>query len=935
MKTLRSSLIPLIYLAWASAAAAQSPLCHYVFDNSGKALDTTGLHEEMRLSKGSRVADYTKGGVRLDESSMSTAPVLLTNAFTVCAWIRPMAFGAKALAQSWPNGMVVNCGSGYFEGWRLILQEKERFRPVFEIGRPKGSVSIAAERGLVPASWQMLTATWTPKASERLGTMRLYINNELVAESTTNVGAPLAPNGPLSIGYTDFGVGNLLMDFAELSIYDSALPAAKIAELFLSGNYSQNLAPPFDRAEWLGIKALAIGKNKPGDAMKNWCSLASDDSSDIIHRLLAATKCNDAPLLSKLLENPQTPAFLKMKYNVKGFAKHACRLGGTQNNELPQKRVYVSSSGLDSGDGSDFAPFASLERARAEVHRLRDNGFKGRIAVILASGTYLCTKPLNLDASDSDVVYAAKPGNAPVILQGGIRNNWSDFKKVADMSTLARIPEEARGKVFVADVHLGDYKLPPQGSYGVGESPRSVMLLSANDTALLNSARWPNQGFLTSTNRINAEANTIGIETNRAARWKSAGSLMAHGYWMYTWADAALPISIQGTNGNWSLKLSKPHTYGIGKTPHFFVFNLLEELDEPDEWFFDSATSRLYLIPPEGTPPDYVTLTALAEPFITISGANNVEFRGLSFRNARGDAVRVRQSQNAVFSGCDFRCIGGTALDATGCPGLIVRDSSFRNLGHGGIIADAGNRRTLESGNVQIHNNKFSKVGQSARTYTPGVLLQGVGGIICHNEFFDMPSSAMRIEGNDHIIELNDIHEAVLESDDQGAVDMWGDPSYRRCIFRYNTFRNIGNPAGAPCGQGAIRFDDMISGMIVHDNTFINASRPNFGAVQIHGGSQNIICSNTIRDCDIGISFSPWGADRWNLQLTNNQEVIRKITTDVDIQTPPYTTRYPEIKDIRQDVDRNFIWDNTMIKCGKPYHNLPKQTQTIWNTLEK
>ena len=935
MKTFRSALVPLTYFAWISVACAQSPLCHYVFDNSGKSLDTTGRHEEMRLSKGSLVTNYTQGGVRLDVSSMSTAPVLLTNAFTVCVWMRPLAFGTKALAQSWPNGMVVNCGSGYFEGWRLILQEKDFFRPVFEIGRAKGSISVTSQKGLAPSLWQMLTATWTPQASDKLGTLRLYVNNDLVAESAANIEAPISPNGPLSIGYTDFGVGNLLMDFAELSIYDSALPASRINELFLEGNYNQTLASSFDRAEWMGLRASGIEKAKPGEAMKTWYALASDTSSDIIHRLLAAANCNDAPLLAKLLENPQVPAFLKMKYNVKGFAKHACRLGGTQNTDLPQKRVYVSSSGLDSGVGTDFAPFASLERARDEIRRLRENGFKGRIAVVLSGGTYTCTKTLTLEASDSDVVYTAKPGESPVILQGGIRSNGKDFRKVSDKTTLARIPEEARGKVLVTDLQLGDYKLVPQGSYGVGESPRSVMLLSANDTTLMHPARWPNMGFMTSTNRIEAQANIIGMETNRAARWKTAGALMAHGYWMYTWADAALPCSILDTNGTYSLKLSKPHTYGIGTSPHFYVFNLLEELDAPGEWFFDSATNRLYLIPLEGTPPDFVTLTALAEPFLNIVGADNVEFRGLSFRNARGDAVKVRQSQNALFSGCDFRCIGGTAIDATGCIGLVVRDSSFRNLGHGAIFADAGDRRTLESGKVQIHNNKFSKVGQAARTYNPGVLMQGVGGIICHNEFFDMPSSAMRIEGNDHIIELNDIHETVLESDDQGAVDMWGDPSYRRCIFRYNTFRNIGNPAGAPCGQGAIRFDDTISGMIVHDNTFINASRPNFGAVQIHGGSHNMICSNTIRDCDIGISFSPWGADRWNLQLTNNPDIVRKITTDVDINKPPYSTRYPELQNIRQDVDSNFIWDNTMIKCGKPYHNIPKQTQTIWNTLEK
>ncbi len=921
-------------------AFASEPLCRYVFDNSGTARDLTGHHPEMKVSRGTPELGYDKGGIRLDEASMSTKEVVLTNAFTVCAWVRPIAFGKKAIGRNWPNGMIANCGSGYYEGWRLIIQEREHFRPVFEMGRKEGSISVTSSQGLSTSTWHLVVGTWGRNPSNELGVIRLYVDGLLMAESQENVAPALPPQAPLSIGYTDFGVGSVLMDFAELTIYDREMNATEIQSLFGVGRYEQNLASAFDRAEILGLQARMSEKTNPTEANHKWREIMNDDTVDIIHRILAADKAGDHDRLAMLLVSPDVPEFMKMRFEVPGYSKVACSLEGTDDAELPEKKIFVSTTGHDANTGNADSPFASLNRARDEIRKLKAEGFQDEIAVVLSAGRYGMSSTFTLEAKDSAtvnarVVFAAQSGEGEVVLDGGIRIEGKQFNKVTDKRTLALIPDEARGRVFVAELPISAAKPALQNSFGVGERGRSILMLTADDHQLMHPARWPNEGYIQSTNAPDPATELIPLDGDHAKRWMSARQPMAHGYWMYTWADAALPVAFVETNNTYALKLRKTHTYGLGKTPSFYVFNMLEELDAPGEWFYDEAGAKLYLIPLEGTSPEYLTLSALETPLVTIDGAHHIEFRGISFRNSRSDAVKIHNASNVTFSKCDFRGIGGTALVGSGCDAFTLKDSVFKNMGNGAVEVGAGDRRTLTSGHIRIHGNTFSKVGQFARTYTPGILMHGVGSVICHNEFFDMPSSAMRIEGNNHIIENNNVHEVVLESDDQGAVDMWGDPSYRRCIFRYNTFSNIGNPEGAPCGQCAIRFDDTISGMIVHDNTFINASRPNFGAVQIHGGSQNVVYANTIRDCDIGISFSPWGKERWHKQLTENQEIIDKITRAVDISTPPYSTAYPELSRIRDDIDRNFIWDNHLENCDRTFHNPPPATEMIWNRVEK
>ncbi len=937
MKTPLTTIAVLLSFAVLSTNAfADAPVCRYVFDKTGTATNWVGSHPEMKVTRGTPEAGYDKGGIRLDEASMSTQEIVLTNAFTVYAWVRPIAFGRQALGRSWPNGMIANCGSGYYDGWRLTIQEKNHFRPVFEIGRPEGSVSVTSTQGLSTSTWHWVVGSWSRNPSNELGTIRLYVDGRVVAESKDDIAPALPPKAPLSIGYTDFGVGSMLMDFAEFTVYDRALSEAEIKACFATVHYEQNLATPFDRAEFLGLQALLSQENNTTEANRKWEQIMNDETIDIVHRIIAADKVGDRDRLERLLQSPDAPTFMKMRNEVQGFKKFACTLEGATDAPLPDKRFYISTLGNDANTGEEAEPFASLERARDAIRKLRADGFKDGVAVILSSGRYTRTSTFSLDSNDSatdvsGVVYAAKPGDGAVVLDGGIQIKWNRFTKVTDTATLALLPEEARSRVLVADLSDVSPKPADQKSFGVGEPGRSILMLSADDKDLMRPARWPNEGFLQSTNEADLATGWIPLEGERAKRWMSAKSPMAHGYWMYTWADAALPVEFIETNTNYAVKLLKNHNYGLGKTPSFYVFNLLEELDAPGEWFYDAANGKLYVMPLAGVAFAYLTLTALETPLVEIRDAHHIEFRGISFRNSRSDAVSVHQATHVTFSGCDFCGIGGTALVANGCDAFTLWDSAFTNIGNGAVDTEAGNRKTLQSGNIRIHGNTFSKVGQFTRTYTPGVVMNGVGAVICHNEFFNMPSSAMRIEGNDHIIESNNIHDVVLESDDQGAVDMWGDPSYRRCIFRYNTFTNIGNPGGAPCGQNAIRFDDTISGMIVHDNTFINASRPNFGAVQIHGGSHNVIYANTIRECDIGISFSPWGRERWIKQLTENQEIVNKISVNVDITKPPYSTHYPELSRILDDIDRNFIWDNRMEDCGKPFHNPPSGTEMIWN----
>ena len=87
---------------------------------------------------------------------------------------------------------------------------------------------------------------------------------------------------------------------------------------------------------------------------------------------------------------------------------------------------YVAPAGSDANPGTRSKPFATLERARDEVRRFRQDGKmpKGGLTVWLGGGDYLRTNALALDAADSGtakapITWRARKGKPSACSAGG------------------------------------------------------------------------------------------------------------------------------------------------------------------------------------------------------------------------------------------------------------------------------------------------------------------------------------------------------------------------------------------------------------------------------------------------------------------------------------------------------------------------------------
>ena len=603
---------------------------------------------------------------------------------------------------------------------------------------------------------------------------------------------------------------------------------------------------------------------------------------------------------------------------------------------LPQPALafYVSPKGDDQGAGTFEQPFATLERARDAIRAQRKNGVlpRGGVTVYLRGGTYPVTNTFTLTEIDSGssgapVVYRAWRDERPVF-DGGFRVR--QLRTVRDKDVLARLPAEARGKVKVAELKAQGYpSFTPQQSFGYGINNKTMRELF-EDGQPLTVARWPNSGTVMTGPVLDSTNHVFTFTSERLARWSQAKDVMANGYWYHLWAVCAVPLGVDTAASTLTLK-ERPGGYGVRAERPFYVFNLLEEIDQPGEWYMDSETGNLYVWPNRHPWFSTLVLSRWDKPFIQADQVRDVVFQGLTFEYGQQHGLVLNACVNTIVAGCVIRRLGGSAIIAPNSANLKLYGNRLHTLGHTGIHVGGGNRRNLTSGQVQIENNEVHHFGRCSRTYNPAVLLEGCGARVAYNHFHHAPSSAMRIEGNDHLIEYNDVHHVVQESDDQGGIDMWCNPSYRGVVIRFNRWRDIGGGEHVPCGQAGIRFDDAISGMLVYGNLFERTSNGNFGGVQIHGGHNNIIDNNLFIDCRYGVSFSPWGQKRWT-EFLGRDHIKRLIFTDVDVRRLPYSRRYPELAELGTRADLNSIWRNVFVNAEAPYRRKPKGTDT-WDNL--
>lgn len=531
------------------------------------------------------------------------------------------------------------------------------------------------------------------------------------------------------------------------------------------------------------------------------------------------------------------------------------------------EKIYVATTGSDSNDGSLSSPLATLAQAQIKERSLKSGGFTGPITIYLRGGRYFLNNPLSLTSTDSGtsgnpVTFASYPGEQAVITGS---KTVSGFQGVSDSTILNRLSGSAQNAVrFINLPSLGinDYgSLSRRGGFLPDQNAGLELFFNADRMQL---ARYPNSGFDSVTSPTTS--NSFGYTDSRPASWANYNDVWVHGYFKYDWADSHLKIASVNTGTKVITVDTGFDKYGVAAGQWFYYENVLEELDSPGEWYLDRSTGNLYFWPPSDPTQATVTVTQ-SNNLLAVANANYLSFDRISFEGTRAAAITATSSTYLKFTNDSFLDIGNDALTLNSVTNSFVATSTFNQLSQRAVYISGGDRTTLTSSNDVVINSTVHDVSQWVRTAAAPIELYGVGTRIAHNEFYNLPQDAIRFHGNDFVIEYNNIHNAVNETLDSGAIYSGRDYTYRGNVIRNNKFKDIGGFQGSVAN--AVYLDDALSGNTITGNFFDNAGR----VIEMGGGRDNTFDNNVIVNSSIPIHFDArgleWMANSYYNALTN------------------------------------------------------------------
>lgn len=366
--------------------------------------------------------------------------------------------------------------------------------------------------------------------------------------------------------------------------------------------------------------------------------------------------------------------------------------------------IYVSPTGNDRAAGTRAKPLKTLTAARNRARRLLARP-GGDIRVLLTDGTFRFQRALRLDSRDSGkgsrrVSYQAAKGASPNI-SGAI-----------DV-----------GKFTLVDPTLGIYR----ASVPVGTASRQLYV---------NGRRAMRARGDTNPNGFVRTATGFKAPDVSMASWQRPGDVEL--ITATQWKMMSCPVqSIAGDQ----ITMEQPCWTNVNVFPYLWSFQLVsrvenayELLDQPGEWYLDSAAGALYYKP------------RLNENLRTA----DVELPVVE-RLIDGVGTPTKPVRNISFSGITFEY--ATWMDPSSANGYAADQSGFHLVGGGhqpnlvghddDPVRTPGNVSFRFAKNIDFTQNTFVRLGAVALDFDTGSQSNSVIG----NRFDDISSAAVQVGG--------------------------------------------------------------------------------------------------------------------------------------------------------------------------------------------
>lgn len=553
------------------------------------------------------------------------------------------------------------------------------------------------------------------------------------------------------------------------------------------------------------------------------------------------------------------------------------------------QKIFVSTVGDDSGDGSEEEPLRTLEKAIDVANEMREDSDK-LIEILLREGTYSVTNTIKIINSQKDdsLLKISAYQDEKVTINAGVDIPLSAMSIADSDFTNAIIDKPNAGSILqynLKDAQIEDLGEISLRGHLISDEKEAQAELSLNGE-VQKLAGWPNGEYTglikpTDSNEYGKRtksgiANGCSFQVNydRPSQWSKPEQAWLSGTIGPNYEFDYYPVSRFDSEEK-RVYLSRGALEKYYTEPYYRFENVPEELDEPGEYYIDRQSGMLYFYPPEDTPKDSVLTITMSTPTLDVSGkapnsmfrienSKNIVFENLIFKGGRGSAITGKNNSNIQFINCEINSFGENGIRFDASTDIKISDCKIHDVGQDGILfVSCGNYKTLSPSNIVVSNNDIYNFARLERSYKTGIDFgyRCVGATAANNHIHNGPHAGMIFYGVNNDIYGNEFDNLVTEFSDMDALycNNSNYPWERGNKIHNNYFHDIGKSSMNGRHQinvRAIRTDNRGCGLNIYENLFYNIGdggngngNNGIGAITAEG-TRNRIFNNLFVDCN-------------------------------------------------------------------------------------
>lgn len=591
---------------------------------------------------------------------------------------------------------------------------------------------------------------------------------------------------------------------------------------------------------------------------------------------------------------------------------------------MGENDLVVAPDGDDNNAGTLEAPLKTFEKAK---ELLKNNTSDEAVTVWFREGAYLIEDTVEFTADDrSNVLYRSYPDEEVSFTGAKAISGWSETTINGVNAFVTDMPVESDSdyfrSLFKGNKRLSRPNYPETDVFKVAAEPLE------NEKVV---SEWDGNFFVYSPVVYAHPEDMLDFENPTDIDLKL----------MHFWCEDLMPVlSIDKDTGR--IVTEKATAMKTRVNDNYILENVKEALNSSGEWYLDRGEEKLYYIPENGdTVENTVLYAAITEQLLTINGAENISFQGISFEKTDWDHIDGKHTGKPFDPSSEIYKVlkYGTehpqaafevpaAIYITASSGINFTDCRFENISYSAVKFDKGAK------DCNITSCLFNEIGGNAvfihGDFVVPATTQRINVTDCHigyyGRIFNNAIGILLTQAYDCELSNNEIHDGWYTGVSVGWNWGYTEHPTNKIKICNNLIYNIGNAWLSDMGgiyTLGVQPDTVISGNIIY-NVGCDEGAYGYGGWGIYldeGSSGMLVENNLVYDCSSQTFHQHYGKDniiRNNIfafggdgafRITRNEE-HNSLTLSNNILVTDNATMYALTTERDWFVDNsNLYWD--------------------------